>query len=46
MSHLVRHVLTEPQLLLVNTAPQHEKLDPPHEISQSLIGYEFLKNYE
>lgn len=39
MSHLIGHVLSEPQLLSINAALQHEQLDPPHEVTKRLIGY-------
>lgn len=42
MSHLVGHVLSKPQLLPVNATLQHEHLDPPHEVTKRLIGYQFL----
>ena len=44
MCHLVRHVLTEAELCLVDTNLHKKLIDPTHEVRQRLIGYKTLQS--
>ena len=39
VSHLIGHVLSEPQSAVVNSNLDEEELDPGHEVAQGLIGH-------